>query len=58
MRALLLAASATRVFASCAHGTFLQPRAEGEDGAVKVGTFGYSGNIVRPPPLGHLSKSI
>ncbi|KAK3380983.1 alpha carbonic anhydrase [Podospora didyma] len=42
LRALLLAASARQVFASCAYGTFLQPRAE-EGGEVKVGTFGYFG---------------
>ncbi|KAK4156598.1 alpha carbonic anhydrase [Chaetomidium leptoderma] len=44
LRALLVAASATRVLASCAHGTFLRPRAE-EGGAVQVGTFGYIGTI-------------
>ncbi|KAL2133487.1 hypothetical protein VTI74DRAFT_2252 [Chaetomium olivicolor] len=43
LRALFLTASATRVLASCAHGTFLMPRAEGEE--VKVGKFGYTGNI-------------
>ncbi|KAK4223403.1 alpha carbonic anhydrase [Podospora fimiseda] len=37
---LIFAASATRVFASCAYGTHLMPRAEGE---VKVSTFGYFG---------------
>ncbi|KAK4128030.1 carbonic anhydrase [Parathielavia appendiculata] len=41
--ALALAASATRVFASCAHGTFLRPRAE--NGTVEIATFGYTGNI-------------
>ncbi|KAK4135056.1 carbonic anhydrase [Trichocladium antarcticum] len=43
LQALVLVASATRVFASCAHGTFLSPRAEG--GTVEVKTFGYSGTI-------------
>ncbi|KAL2257832.1 hypothetical protein VTK26DRAFT_9111 [Humicola hyalothermophila] len=43
IQALLLAASATRVIASCAHGTFLRPRAEGENGTVEVNTFGYTG---------------
>ncbi|GAB1315547.1 hypothetical protein MFIFM68171_05757 [Madurella fahalii] len=44
LKALFLTASATRVFASCAHGTFLQPRAaEGE--GVTVSTFGYTGTI-------------
>ncbi|KAK1759869.1 putative carbonic anhydrase [Echria macrotheca] len=43
-RALLLAATAREVFASCAHGTFLQPRAEA-DGAVPISTFGYTGRI-------------
>jgi len=43
LRALLLAASATRVLASCAHGTFLRPRAEG--GTVEVAKFGYTGTI-------------
>ncbi|KAL2264594.1 hypothetical protein VTJ83DRAFT_7104 [Remersonia thermophila] len=42
LRALLLAASATRALASCAHGTSLRPRAEGE---VEVGKFGYTGSI-------------
>ena len=42
LQALFLAASATRVFASCAHGTFLSPRAEG---AVEVDKFGYKGAI-------------
>ncbi|KAL2177542.1 alpha carbonic anhydrase [Thermothelomyces heterothallicus CBS 202.75] len=41
--ALLLAAWATRAYASCAHGTFLSPRAE--DGTVEVGKFGYTGTI-------------
>ncbi|AEO58693.1 hypothetical protein MYCTH_2306185 [Thermothelomyces thermophilus ATCC 42464] len=42
--ALLLAAWATRTaYASCAHGTFLSPRAE--DGTVEVGKFGYTGTI-------------
>jgi hypothetical protein len=50
VQALFLAASATRVLASCAHGTFLQPRAEeGAEGEVKVGTFGYIGTIVWLP---------
>ncbi|KAK3988027.1 alpha carbonic anhydrase [Cladorrhinum sp. PSN332] len=40
---LIFAASATRVFASCAYGTHLMPRAE--DGEVKVSTFGYTGSI-------------
>ncbi|KAK4168208.1 putative carbonic anhydrase [Cladorrhinum sp. PSN259] len=39
---LFLTASATRVFASCAYGTHLMPRAEGE---VKISTFGYTGSI-------------
>ncbi|KAK3291312.1 alpha carbonic anhydrase [Chaetomium fimeti] len=43
LRALFLAASATRALASCAHGTFLRPRAEG--GTVEVATFGYTGSI-------------
>jgi carbonic anhydrase len=43
LRAFLLAASATRVFASCAHGTFLRPRAEG--GTVEVAKFGYTGAV-------------
>ncbi|AEO63923.1 8d8f1dee-d191-4a71-a7f8-cbf8d07bf975 [Thermothielavioides terrestris] len=43
LRALFLTASATRAFASCAHGTFLHPREEG--GAVEVGKFGYIGSI-------------
>ncbi|KAK4043310.1 alpha carbonic anhydrase [Parachaetomium inaequale] len=43
LRALFLAASATRVIASCAHGTFLRPRAEG--GTVEVAKFGYTGSI-------------
>lgn len=47
LQTLVLVASATRVFASCAHGTFLSPRAEG--GTVEVKTFGYSGTIVRLP---------
>jgi hypothetical protein len=46
LRSLLLVASATRAFASCAHGTFLRPRAE--NGTVEVGKFGYSGSIVSP----------
>src|SRR5690606_1115407 len=48
LRALFLVASATRVFASCAHGTFLQPRAA-EGGEVAVSTFGYTGAIVWSP---------
>jgi len=43
LKALFMVASATRVFASCAHGTFLRPRAE--DGTVAVGKFGYIGSI-------------
>ncbi|KAK4244318.1 alpha carbonic anhydrase [Corynascus novoguineensis] len=43
LRALILAASATRVLASCAHGTFLRPRAEGD--TVEVANFGYTGTI-------------
>jgi len=43
LKALFLAASARQVFASCAYGTHLQPRAEGE---VKINTFGYTGQIV------------
>ncbi|KAL2194397.1 alpha carbonic anhydrase [Corynascus similis CBS 632.67] len=43
LRSLLLAASATRVLASCAHGTFLRPRAEGD--TVEVANFGYTGTI-------------
>jgi len=50
LKALLLAASATRALASCAHGTFLQPRAE-EGGEVKVGNFGYIGRIVSLFPV-------
>ncbi|KAK0617508.1 alpha carbonic anhydrase [Immersiella caudata] len=42
LRVLFLAASAREAFASCAYGTHLQPRAEGE---VKVNTFGYTGQI-------------
>jgi hypothetical protein len=49
LRALFLAASATRVIASCAHGTFLRPRAEG--GTVEVAKFGYTGSIVRLPQI-------
>jgi hypothetical protein len=47
LRALFLVASATRVFASCAHGTFLHPRAEGD--TVEVGKFGYIGTAVSSP---------
>ncbi|CAP66974.1 uncharacterized protein PODANS_4_5470 [Podospora anserina S mat+] len=39
---LFLTASAGRVFASCAYGTHLMPRAE-EGEAVPVATFGYTG---------------
>ncbi|KAL2150605.1 hypothetical protein VTH82DRAFT_7168 [Thermothelomyces myriococcoides] len=39
--ALFLVSWATQAYASCAHGTFLSPRAE--DGAVEVGKFGYTG---------------
>ncbi|KAK1768256.1 alpha carbonic anhydrase [Phialemonium atrogriseum] len=41
---LVIAASATRVWASCAYGTHLFPRAE-EGGAVEIKTFGYAGTI-------------
>ncbi|KAK4147377.1 alpha carbonic anhydrase [Dichotomopilus funicola] len=41
LQALLLAVTATQALASCAHGTFLSPRAE--DGTVKVNKFGYTG---------------
>ncbi|KAK5658062.1 hypothetical protein OQA88_2618 [Cercophora sp. LCS_1] len=44
LRALFLAATARQALASCAHGTFLQPRAE-EGGAVPISTFGYTGRI-------------
>ena len=47
LQTVFLLASARQAFASCAHGTFLSPRAE--DGSVKVNTFGYSGEIVSPP---------
>ncbi|KAL2161867.1 hypothetical protein VTH06DRAFT_7651 [Thermothelomyces fergusii] len=40
---LLLALWAVGAYASCAHGTFLSPRAE--DGTVEVGKFGYIGTI-------------
>src|SRR3569833_34342 len=43
---LLLAASATQAFASCAHGTSIHPRAEGASGAIKINKFGYTGAIV------------
>ncbi|KAK4096286.1 carbonic anhydrase [Parathielavia hyrcaniae] len=43
LQLLALVASATRVFASCAHGTFLRPRAE--NGTVEVANFGYIGKI-------------
>lgn len=43
--ALFLVSWATQAYASCAHGTFLSPRAE--DGAVEVGKFGYTGTTVR-----------
>lgn len=46
LQTVFLLASASQAFASCAHGTFLSPRAE--DGSVKVNTFGYSGEIVSP----------
>ena len=49
LQTVFLLASARQAFASCAHGTFLSPRAE--DGSVKVNTFGYSGEIVSPPKL-------
>ncbi|KAK4442207.1 alpha carbonic anhydrase [Podospora aff. communis PSN243] len=42
LTALFLAALAREVLASCAYGTHLQPRAEGQ---VKVNTFGYTGQI-------------
>jgi hypothetical protein len=44
LKALFLATLAREVLASCAYGTHLQPRAEGQ---VKVNTFGYTGQIVR-----------
>lgn len=47
LQTVFLLVSARQAFASCAHGTFLSPRAE--DGSVKVNTFGYSGEIVSPP---------
>lgn len=40
---LFLPVFASQVLASCAHGTHILPRAEG---AIKVNTFGYTGNIV------------
>ncbi|KAK4185759.1 alpha carbonic anhydrase [Podospora australis] len=43
LQALFLTASAGRALASCAYGTFLHPRAEGEE--VPVATFGYTGVI-------------
>ena len=44
LQSVFLLASARQALASCAHGTFLSPRAE--DGSVKVNTFGYAGEIV------------
>lgn len=43
-----LAAFASQALASCAHGTLLQPRAEGAEGKVNVSTFGYLGAKVSP----------
>ncbi|KAK4107897.1 carbonic anhydrase [Canariomyces notabilis] len=54
LQSLLITATATRVFASCAYGTFLQPRAtEGEE--VPVSNFGYIGNIADTDSQGPLN---
>lgn len=43
----LLLAAASPAVASCAYGTWLHPRAEGE---VEIGTFGYIGPQVSLDP--------
>lgn len=44
LRTILSAAAVRTAVASCAYGTTLSPRAEGE---VPISTFGYAGAMVR-----------